>query len=277
MSTILVVDDDRDTRELYGLVFKISGHRIVEAGSVAEGIRQATVNRPDLIIADWRLGDGDGFDLCRRLRARGATRRIPIVAITGASLSTDCVTAAYALGVHAILTKPVDVATLPRTVADALRISASRTLRAAAKRMQRYASHARRDASAMKRGAADMRATASMLIAHARAQSHVALIVADDNGRYVAANDDAVELTGYDSQELMTLSVWDLTAMPLNGPKLWEQFIASGTQEGDYVVRRRDGQAIRTRYVAIANVAPGLHVSALSAAPIEAPFQFQAR
>jgi PAS domain S-box-containing protein len=273
-ATILVVDDDRDTRELYGLVFKIAGQRILEAGSVGEGFRQATVNRPDVIITDWRLGDGDGFDLCRRLRAHGATRRVPIVAITGVSLFPDQLASAYALGVHAILTKPVDVETLPRTVADALRIRASRTLRAAAKRMQRYARHARRDASAMKRGAVDMRATASMLIAHARAQSHVALIVADDSGRYVAANDDAVELTGYDSQELMTLSVWDLTAMPAQGQKMWEQFIASGTQEGDYTVRRRDGQSIRTRYVAIANVSPGLHVSALSAAPAEVPFPF---
>jgi hypothetical protein len=48
---------------------------------------------------------------------------------------------------------------------------------------------------------------------------------------------------------------------------LWREFIARGVQEGRFRIRCRDGHAVDTQYCAIANVAPGLHVSALSPAP----------
>ena len=64
------------------------------------------------------------------------------------------------------------------------------------------------------------------------------------------------------------MSVWDLTPLP-NAPEgqgLWQQFIASGTQEGQYLLRHRDGRAVEARYVALANIAPGWHLSAIAEA-----------
>jgi hypothetical protein len=53
----------------------------------------------------------------------------------------------------------------------------------------------------------------------------------------------------------------------MDGNGLWKQFIATGVQEGHYILRRRDGAAVEAQYCALANIAPGWHVSALSEAP----------
>jgi PAS domain S-box-containing protein len=98
----------------------------------------------------------------------------------------------------------------------------------------------------------------------------VAALAADTKGRYVAANAAAQQLTGYSGDELMRMSVTDLTprtAAP-DGEVLWEEFIASGVQHGTYEVRRKQGQPTAVRYWAFANVAPGIHLSLLK---LEAP------
>jgi PAS domain S-box-containing protein len=260
---ILVVDDDRDTRELYKLVFDAGEYRVEEAASVAEGLRAADRLRPDVIVTDWRLGDGDGFALCEALHRHGRTRHIPIVAATGVTLSPAAIERARRLGCEAVLIKPIELDRLIRATAAALQSPRARTLRAATVRIRRYVRRAGGGA------APGEEVSASRLLSAAGLpeRSQIALILADDRGRYVAANDHAVELTGYDSQELTTMSVTDLTAssQASAGHDLWEHFIADGTQEGVFMVRRRDGASIPTHYVAVANVTPGLHLSALSA------------
>jgi PAS domain S-box-containing protein len=93
----------------------------------------------------------------------------------------------------------------------------------------------------------------------------VAILIADNRGRYVDANRAAIELTGYSRRELLTRSVWDLTPdvrQPL-GRRLWREFLERGRMAGWYQVVRSGGQIVRARYVAVANVLPGIHVSAL--------------
>jgi PAS domain S-box-containing protein len=272
---ILVVDDDRDTRELYKLVFEVGGYRVAEANSVAEGRRTARALRPDVILTDWRLGDGNALTFCEALRRHGPTRRIPVIVATGMSLPPDAIAAARRLGCEHILIKPLALDALVRVAAGTLQIAKARTLRAAAVRIRRYASRVRQDASGW-RGGSDVQSTAKRLVAAARVRprSHVALIIADDRGRYVAVNDEASALTGYNPQELTTLSVEDLAPQgqaPV-ARQLWSRFIGDGIQEGVYTLRRRDGISVEMRYVAVANVTPGLHLSALSAtSPIEHP------
>jgi hypothetical protein len=75
-------------------------------------------------------------------------------------------------------------------------------------------------------------------------------------------------LTGYAPEVLTTLSVGDLAPEPESRARqrLWNTFIEEGTQEGACLVKRRDGLAVPLWYVAVANIAPGLHLSALSPA-----------
>jgi len=96
-----------------------------------------------------------------------------------------------------------------------------------------------------------------------------AILIVNNHGRYVTVNDEAVALTGYARSELLRMSVWDITpgARKAQGRALWREFIATGRMRGSYEIRRKDGEHVRAEYVALANVVPGLHVSALVPAP----------
>jgi PAS domain S-box-containing protein len=99
--------------------------------------------------------------------------------------------------------------------------------------------------------------------------STVAILVADNSSRYIAANAAAAALTGYSTQELLRMQVTDLTpsATATDGARLWEEFIAHGTQRGEYQIVPRTGRPIPVRYWAYASVVPGIHVSLL--VPVE--------
>jgi PAS domain S-box-containing protein len=260
---VLLVDDDSDTRELYSLILDISGYRHAFADSVESAVETARRVRPDAVLTDWMLGDGDGITLCGALHRYGRTRRIPIVAATGMSLSPETRARARQLGCEMFLTKPVDIDALVRAIGCTLQVRQARSLRAAAVRLRRYARRVRDTARS-----APTRTIASQLLAASRLRvsKSVALVLADDTGHYLAVNDRAAELTGYESHELITMSVADLTPEDgeLQRPRLWSTFIDAGTQEGVYLVKRRDGLAVPMRYVAVANIAPGLHLSALA-------------
>jgi len=93
----------------------------------------------------------------------------------------------------------------------------------------------------------------------------VAVLIANDAGHYVDVNRAASRLSGYTRSELLTLSVWDLTPNMRQtlGRRLWREFLERGRMSGVYLLRRKNGTIVRTRYVALANVLPGIHVSAL--------------
>jgi PAS domain S-box-containing protein len=94
-----------------------------------------------------------------------------------------------------------------------------------------------------------------------------AALAADNTGRYVAANISATELTGYSRDELMQMSVKDLTPPMRHGATsdLWSKFIQTGTQVGEYLLMRKDGTPVGVKYEAYASVAPGVHLSVLTA------------
>jgi PAS domain S-box-containing protein len=98
----------------------------------------------------------------------------------------------------------------------------------------------------------------------------VAMLVANNHGRYVDANAAAVVLTGYQRRELLRCSVWELTPASRlgTGEALWRAFLSRGRMAGRYRLRRKSGRIVEARYVAISNVLPGLHVSALATAAL---------
>ena len=111
-----------------------------------------------------------------------------------------------------------------------------------------------------------VRARAEIVFSHL-ADVNAAVLVANNRGRYVHVNDEAARLTGYTHDELLRLSVWDLT--PIRGRvdsrRLWREFLKHGRLSGDYELRRKDGRTIKAHYIAVTNVLPGIHVSLLVA------------
>lgn len=265
---VLVVDDDLDTRELYGLILETVGYRVDAASRVAEVSAAIARALPDVVLTDWLLPDGTGLDVCQRLQDSAATRHVPLIAATGLGLSESQVADARQRGCVAVLVKPIE----PDAILEAIRlalVNATRDrVRAMAQRMQRYARRVPFPGATTGEAHGAARYAGALLArAAASCRDRVAVLIADDSAHYVAASGTSA-LTGYEPDELAALSVWDLTP-PLDTRQSegqWQRFIASGMQEGLYTLRRRDGRTVQAQYCAIANIAPGLHVSALAVA-----------
>jgi len=102
---ILVVDDYQDAREMYAEYLQFSGFRVAEARNGNEAVEKAFALKPDLILMDLSLPGMDGWEATRRLKADDATRRIPVVALTGHALAGASEGAKKA-GCDSFVTKP---------------------------------------------------------------------------------------------------------------------------------------------------------------------------
>ncbi len=85
MATILVVEDERDIRDLLRRYLERAGHSAVTAASGAEGMRHIEAGAADLVLLDLGLPDIDGIDLLVRAHAL----RIPVIALTARSSVED--------------------------------------------------------------------------------------------------------------------------------------------------------------------------------------------
>ena len=102
---ILVVDDDRDTRELYRACFDTSGYRTFEAATGSQAIVMAVRIVPDILLVDNVLPDLDGVTVARRLKEDRRTAALRILMITGYD-TPDLGRAAAAAGIERVLLKP---------------------------------------------------------------------------------------------------------------------------------------------------------------------------
>lgn len=105
MRILLVEDDERVSKDLRsGLEGR--GHTVDTAPTVERGEWLASSAPHDAILLDVRLPDGDGFELCRRLRRSGVA--IPIVMLTGLGQTSDKVQGLDA-GADDFVVKPADL------------------------------------------------------------------------------------------------------------------------------------------------------------------------
>jgi len=85
---ILIVDDEREIREVLSRYLGLMGFATIAADDASEALLMARDSRPDLVLCDAGLPGLDGRALCRRLKADAATRGIPVVLMSG-SLVAD--------------------------------------------------------------------------------------------------------------------------------------------------------------------------------------------
>jgi CheY-like chemotaxis protein len=114
--TVLLVDDDRDTRALYGLILESFGYNVVPAANGSQALELAGKGRPDIVVTDLAMPVMDGVELCQRLRAEPSTSEVPILAVSGQAWNgTD--RRAREAGCDEVLLKPC----LPDRLLDAVR------------------------------------------------------------------------------------------------------------------------------------------------------------
>lgn len=102
---VLVVDDVEDNRDLYAQYLRFAGYRVEQAASGFEALIKVPALQPDLIVMDLSMPGMDGCETTRRLKADPASRRTPIIALTGHS-ADHSKTEAMEAGCAGYLTKP---------------------------------------------------------------------------------------------------------------------------------------------------------------------------
>jgi len=102
---ILVVEDEKDVREMIRLNLKAAGFDVVEAGSGAEALALAKNDPPKVIILDLMMPEMSGIEVCRALRRNPATSRIPVLMLTAKSTEEDKVVG-FEVGADDYVTKP---------------------------------------------------------------------------------------------------------------------------------------------------------------------------
>jgi len=117
--TVLVVDDAEEVRNLLSVWLTALGYTVRTAASgddALEVVRQLT---PDVILLDVMIPGLNGFEVCERLRARSATRQIPVVLISGLR-HPENIRRGRSLGATHFLLKPFDEHELTQVVHAAL-------------------------------------------------------------------------------------------------------------------------------------------------------------
>lgn len=79
---ILLVEDDGALRSTLRGALVAAGMRVVEAEGAEIGLQQFRLRRPDLVVLDVALPDGDGFEVCRRIRESVAGPATPVIMLT---------------------------------------------------------------------------------------------------------------------------------------------------------------------------------------------------
>ncbi len=88
--SILLIEDEPQMRRFIGLILRGRGYQVTEAGTGGEGLREAAVRNPDVILLDLGLPDMDGLEVTKRLREWSS---VPVIVISAREKEMDKVTA----------------------------------------------------------------------------------------------------------------------------------------------------------------------------------------
>lgn len=116
---VLLVDDERDTRELIAFILEQSGAVVIQSGSAMEALRIMPQFQPNLLLSDIGMPEVDGYMLIRQIRAMSPELggKIPAIALTAYAGEVDY-QQAIAAGFGQHITKPVEPAKLLRAIAN---------------------------------------------------------------------------------------------------------------------------------------------------------------
>jgi CheY-like chemotaxis protein len=107
MKKILIVDDRPEIRELVAMTLRIGPHQILHAGSGPEAIQVAQREKPDLILLDVMLAEGEmnGFEVCRHIKGDEETRNCYVVMLTARDEQSD-IEEGFSSGANDYFVKP---------------------------------------------------------------------------------------------------------------------------------------------------------------------------
>jgi PAS domain S-box-containing protein len=236
---VLLVDDDYDDYELTREILRELRHGLrceLDWVRTYEDAREALATRVhDVCLLDYYLGPHTGIELLADSSAVAVG--VPIILLTGRG-SAGVEKQALAAGAADYLVKgEIDAKTLERSIRHSL--ERSRSIEALRQRERQF------------------RAVFESTLD--------AMLIANDDARYVDANQSALSLLGVTRDELLGMRVTDLSppeereAMAI----VWQRILAEGRTEGEFRFRRSDGTVRIADCRATASITPGCHLLAL--------------
>ena len=117
---VLIVEDEAPLAEMLRYNLESEGFRVSHAETGEEALILLEEERPDLVVLDWMLPGVSGIELCRRLRARPETERMPVLMLTARGEETERVRG-LATGADDYVVKPFSVPELVARVRALLR------------------------------------------------------------------------------------------------------------------------------------------------------------
>lgn len=108
---LLIIDDEPATVEMLTTFFEIHGHTAVGAYNGTDGLLLLDVEQPDIILLDLMMPDMHGYDVCKQLRAKEQSAKIPVLFIS-ARTDREAIDKAYEVGGNGYVTKPPNLSQL---------------------------------------------------------------------------------------------------------------------------------------------------------------------
>ena len=116
---VIIVDDDRDTREMLTLALELEGFDVGQAANGLRLISAMHVDRPDVILLDVMMSWIDGFELCRSIKKNDEFKDIPVIFVSARKTGED-LNKGLAAGATDYFTKPVDIDRLTGRIREIL-------------------------------------------------------------------------------------------------------------------------------------------------------------
>lgn len=124
---LLIIEDDTGLNRGISFALEQEGYDVVSAGALREGETLFEKEKPDAVILDLNLPDGDGLDFCKKVRQRsGAERETPLLMLTARDLETDELMGLTS-GADDYITKPFSVSVLKVRLQNILRRKTDRS------------------------------------------------------------------------------------------------------------------------------------------------------
>ncbi|MBI2608079.1 MAG: response regulator [Deltaproteobacteria bacterium] len=116
---VLLVDDEKDFREIMRPVLEVEGWEVIEASCGKEALEKVKQERPNIIILDVMMPTLDGFTICKELKTDEKYKNIPIILLTVKFGKADH-ERGIEVGADAYITKPFETDELIKQIKSLL-------------------------------------------------------------------------------------------------------------------------------------------------------------